>query len=171
MSQNPNTPKVIVVNYADRKSGESFAVQPSVGKSLWLLLDPKTMKLGEVAQNFEGESDTDKMTLDMQTWNWIRTTYNNNTTVTPKVADKFTLTLKKDKTFSARTDCNGVGGEYTLNGNKITFTKMMSTLMYCEGSQEQDYVKMLDQVQSYVFTSKGELILNLKLDSGNMIFR
>ena len=51
MSQDPKTPNVIVVNYADRKPGESFATQPSVGKSKWLLLDPKTMQLGETVQN------------------------------------------------------------------------------------------------------------------------
>ena len=56
MSDNPKTPNVIVVNFADRKQGESFSVQPSIGKSVWLLLDPKTMQFGEVAQNFEGES-------------------------------------------------------------------------------------------------------------------
>lgn len=46
----------IVVNYADRKYGESFAVPPSVGKTLWLKFDPANMQLGEVVQNFEGES-------------------------------------------------------------------------------------------------------------------
>ena len=170
MSQNPSTPDVIVVNYADRKTGEAFTVQPSVGKSLWLKLDVKTMQFGEVAQNFEGEADPSKMTLGMKTWNWVRTTYNNNTTVTPKT-NKFSLTFKADKTFSATTDCNGVGGEYAVSGNKITFTKMMSTLMYCEGSQEQDYSKMLSQVQSYMFTSKGELVFSLKTDNGSMIFK
>jgi heat shock protein HslJ len=171
MSQNPNTPKVIVVNYADRKSGESFAVQPSVGKSIWLLLDPKTMQLGEVAQNFEGEADPNRMTLDMQTWNWIKTTYNNDTAVTPKMVNRFTITFNKDKTFSARTDCNSVSGEYILNSNKITFTKMMSTEMYCEGSQEQDFIKMLGEVQDYMFTSKGELVFGLSYDSGSMMFK
>lgn len=48
---------VIVVNYAVRQSGEPFTTQPSVGKSLWLKLDPVTMQFGEVAQNFEGESN------------------------------------------------------------------------------------------------------------------
>ena len=51
-----NRQNVIVVNYADRNPGESFAVPPSVGKSIWLKLDPKTLQFGEVAQNFEGES-------------------------------------------------------------------------------------------------------------------
>ena len=46
-----NRQNVIVVNYADRKSGESFAVAPSVGKSIWLKLDLKTMRFGEVSQN------------------------------------------------------------------------------------------------------------------------
>lgn len=171
MSRDPKTPKIIIVNYADRKAGESFAVQPSVGKTVRLILDPKTMQFGEVAANFEGEADPQKMTLGMQTWNWVQTVYNNDTTVTPKVAKKFTLTLKSDKTFSATTDCNGVGGEYTVTGNRIKFTKMMSTLMYCEGSQEQDFTKMLGQVQSYMFSSRGELVFDLQYDSGSMIFR
>ena len=38
----------VIVNYVDRKSGESFIVAPSVGKSIWLVLDPNTMKLNEV---------------------------------------------------------------------------------------------------------------------------
>ncbi len=48
---------IILVNYADRAPGEPFTARPSVGKSIWLKLDPETMQFGEVAQNFEGESD------------------------------------------------------------------------------------------------------------------
>jgi len=170
MSKNLSTPDVIIVNYMDRKIGEAFTVKPSVLKSVWLKLDTKTLQFGEVMKNFEGEADPSKMTLGMKTWNWVNTIYSNDTIITPKT-NKFALILKADKTFSATTDCNGVGGEYTLNGNKITFTRMMSTLMYCEGSQEQDYSKMLSQVQSYMFTSKGELVFDLKLDTGSMIFK
>jgi hypothetical protein len=56
LSQNPNHKNVIVVNYADRKPGEPFTAAPSMGKSIWLRLDPATMQFGEVVQNFEGES-------------------------------------------------------------------------------------------------------------------
>lgn len=49
--------KIIIINYADRARGEPFSTAPSVGKSLWILLDPQTMQFGEVAQNFEGESN------------------------------------------------------------------------------------------------------------------
>ena len=162
---------VIVVNYAIRKVGEPMTTQPSIGKSIWLKLDTKTMQFGEVAQNFEGEADPTRMTLDMKTWAWTKTLYSDDKLVTPKSAGKFTITFKKDGTFSATTDCNGVGGEYIVNKNQITFSKMMSTLMYCEGSQESDFTKMLEQSTSYMFTSKGEMVLLLKYDSGSVMFK
>lgn len=162
---------IIVVNYAERNPGESFAVQPSVGKSRWLLLDPKTMQFGEVAQNFEGEADPARMKLDMKTWNWVSTVYNDGKEIKPRDTKKFALTFKDSKTFSATTDCNGVGGEYAVSGNKISFERMMSTLMYCEGSQEADFSKAISNIESYHFTSRGELIFDLKYDSGVMVFR
>ena len=48
--------RMVVVNYTERAYGEPMTASPSVGKSLWLLLDPKTLQFGEVVQNFEGES-------------------------------------------------------------------------------------------------------------------
>jgi heat shock protein HslJ len=161
----------LIVNYAVRPAGSPMTAQPSEGKSLYLKLDTATMQFGEVVQNFEGEADPSRMTLDMQTWTWVKTSYNNDTVVTPAKVTAFTLTFKKDGTFSATTDCNGVGGSYEVKGKSITFSKMMSTLMYCDGSQEGDFRKMLEASESYLFTSKGELVFNLKLDSGSFIFR
>lgn len=162
---------VIVVNYVDRKPGESFAVAPSVGKSIWLKLDPKTMKFGEVAQNFEGDAGSNKMTLTMKKWEWVKTLYSNDKLVIPLKQNKFSLIFKNDNTFSATTDCNSMGGEYTIKDNIINFSKMMSTQMYCEGSQEADFTKMINETQSYLFTSKGELVLNMKFDSGSIFFK
>ena len=47
---------VVVVNYAVRLPNEPFTAEPSLGKSVWLKLDPTTMQFGEVEQNFEGET-------------------------------------------------------------------------------------------------------------------
>ena len=47
----------------------------------------------------------------------------------------------------------------------------MSTQMFCENSQEKDFTKMLTETDSYMFTSKGELVLILKYDSGSVIFK
>lgn len=41
---------VVVINYADRKPGESFADAPSEGKSMYVLLDPATGILSKVKQ-------------------------------------------------------------------------------------------------------------------------
>jgi heat shock protein HslJ len=171
VSRDPSHKNVIVVNYADRAPGEPMTALPSVGKSIWLKLDPLTMQFGEVVQGFEGEADPSRMKLDMQKWTWISTVYNNDMTSIPKKEKAFTITFKDDGTFSATTDCNGVGGNYTVKGNQISFGEMMSTLMYCEGSQESEFTKMLGEVQGYHFTSKGELVLDLKFDSGSFIFR
>ena len=56
MSQNPKHKNVLVVNYADRAPGEPMTAQPSIGKSLYLKLDPGTLQFGIVAQDFEGET-------------------------------------------------------------------------------------------------------------------
>lgn len=161
---------IVVVNYAIRKPGEAFTAAPSVGKSLWLKLDTKTMQFGEVVQDFEGEANPTTMKLDMKTWNWVRTTVPEVGTVVPAKAGVFTLTIKKDGTFGAQTDCNGIGGNYVVNGSKITFSKMVSTMMYCEGSQENEYRTIFEQTISFAFSSKGELVFTLK-NGGSAVFR
>ena len=55
-SMGTNRKNVIVVNYADRLANEPFTAKPTVGKSVWIKLDPNSMQLGEVSQNFEGEA-------------------------------------------------------------------------------------------------------------------
>lgn len=172
LSRNSRHKNVIVVNYADRNAGEPMTTQPSMGKSAYLKLDPERMQWGIVVPDFEGEANSSVMSLNMQTWTWVNTVYGDDKEVKPLGTKPFTLTINKDKSFSATTDCNGVGGEYVLkDDNQILFTKMMSTLMYCENSQEAEFTKMLGEVQSYHFTNKGELVFNLKFDSGSMIFR
>ena len=111
------------------------------------------------------------MELNMKTWNWISALYNDDTTLAPKKADTFTLTFDSDDTFSATTDCNQMSGSYTVIGSKISFSSIASTLKYCEGSQESDFSKLLENASSYLFTSEGELILEQKLDSGIAVFK
>lgn len=56
LSQNPRHKYVIVVNYADRATGEPMTARPSVGKSVYLKIDPVTMQWGIVVPDFEGET-------------------------------------------------------------------------------------------------------------------
>ena len=45
----------LIVNYANRASGEPMSTKPSVGKSIYLALDPITFKLHEVSQGLRGD--------------------------------------------------------------------------------------------------------------------
>lgn len=56
VSRNPRHNRVVVVNYADRKPGEPMTAPPSVGKSVYLKLNPETVRWAIVAPDFEGES-------------------------------------------------------------------------------------------------------------------
>jgi NADH-quinone oxidoreductase subunit N len=112
----------------DRDNDQAMTDRPSVGKSVWIKLDPETMDWGEVAQDFEGEANPDVMTLNMKKWTWVKTTYNNDTELVPNDSDDFTLTFKDNGSFSATTDCNAMGGQYELVGNKISFNEIMATI-------------------------------------------
>jgi heat shock protein HslJ len=117
------------------------------------------------------ETDQNVMSLDMKTWQWVKTAYNNDTELVPNNPEAFTLTFKDDDTFSATTDCNAMGGGYEVEENKIIFSDIFATEMYCEGSQEFEFSSMLSEIQSFFFTDRGELILEIKFDSGSSIFR
>ncbi|MFC1615013.1 META domain-containing protein [Patescibacteria group bacterium] len=164
------------IEYLNREFGESFTIQPSVEKALHLKFevsqsDENKLYLIDVEVDFEGEADPNIMTLDMHTWKWIKTIYNNDTELVPKNIEEFTLTFKDDGVFSATTDCNLMGGNYEVVDNQIIFEDIFATEMFCEESQEQDFSSMLEKVQSFFFTSHGELIFDLKFDTGSSIFR
>jgi heat shock protein HslJ len=162
---------IVIINYADRAPDESFAMPPSVGKSIWLLLDPETLQFGEVEQNFEGEADSSRMSLNMKTWVFVSALYNDGREIAPEEEGVFTLTFEDGNRFSAETDCNNMGGGYRTEGSMISFSEIISTKMYCEGSKESEFAELLTNAAVYSFTSRGELILDLKFDSGSAMFR
>lgn len=55
-SQNPRHRYVVVFNYAVRPSGVPMTAQASLGKSVYLKLNPATMQWGIIMPDFEGES-------------------------------------------------------------------------------------------------------------------
>lgn len=56
LSTNPRQKFVVVFNYADRAQGEPMSAQPSVGKSVYLKIDPQSMHWAIVVPDFEGEA-------------------------------------------------------------------------------------------------------------------
>lgn len=158
-------------NYAMRKANEPMTAQPSIGKSLTIHYSTATNEIGELANNFEGETNPDTMTLSMKKWTWIKTTMNDGSVTIPKRSDAFSLSFAKNNTVSIETDCNRMNGQYSVKGNTLNFGALMSTKMFCEGSQENVFSQSLTEVVSYLFTTRGELILEIKMDSGVMVFK
>jgi len=117
------------------------------------------------------EAASAAMTLGMKEWSWIQTIYNNDTTITPAKAGIFTLTFNSDDTVHVSTDCNRMNGSYSVDGRKLNFSKLAATRMYCPDSQETEFAEMLAQVTSFLFTPRGELVLELKFDSGQILFK
>lgn len=158
------------------KSGDMIEVRGTVGEDGSIVPcesgEHYLRMQGIVVNNFEGEADPSRMTLDMKAWGWISALYNDGREVKPKNPNAFALTFNNDGTFSASTDCNGLGGNYSVQTDgTILFSEIVQTLMYCEGSDEAEFVQLLTNASSYHFTSRGELVLSLKFDSGSAIFR
>lgn len=170
VSRNPMHENVIVVNYAERAVGEPMMASPSIGQSMYLKLDQNN-RWGVVEPEFSGEADPTRMSLSMKTWEWQESLYNDGRIVTPATPGAFTLRFAEDGSVAVGTDCNNVGGIYLVAGDRLTFTDMRTTLMYCESSQEADFLKLLEDTIVYHFTSRGELIFDLKFDSGTVRFR
>lgn len=63
-----------------------------------------------------------------------------------------TLTLESvSKKLTGNTGCNQMFGSFTTEQNKISFSGLGMTKMFCEGVSESAYTKNLEQVASYRF--------------------
>ena len=153
----------IVVNYADRASGEPFTVKPSVGKTLTLSFDSGSMRFVPV----EGMTTS----LEGKTWTLVSASYADGRSLSPQNGKTYTLTFGSDNTFSSKTDCNSVGGVYNKNAKDISFSQIFMTKMFCEGSREADFVDVLEDAISYSFNSAGELVFDLGSAKGTAVFK
>jgi heat shock protein HslJ len=104
-------------------------------------------------------------------WVWQETQLNDGSVITPNTSDVFSVTFDNEGNVSGATDCNGFGGTYKLDKQMIEFGPFIQTLMYCEGSQEQEFVRMISDSTSYTFDQEDNLILLIKYDSGSVLFK
>jgi heat shock protein HslJ len=67
--------------------------------------------------------------------------------------------------------CNGIGGNYAANGNKLVISGLLRTQMYCEGASqwEEQFVQRLEKAQTYKID--GERLEILSGDMGGLVFR
>ena len=86
----------------------------------------------------------------------------------------YILTVRhtEDGRVMGTTDCNSFHGTVTVEKHKIRIGENIAmTRKFCAGSQEMEFIGMLQNVSSFFFTSRGQLIMELKYDSGSMFFQ
>jgi heat shock protein HslJ len=62
------------------------------------------------------------------------------------------LTFNEDGTVTGNSGCNGLGGTYTVEGDQVTFSEIVSTLMACEDprmAQEAAVHQVLTDTATY----------------------
>ena len=105
---------------------------------------------------------------------WQLVSYGDKTNLTPALPNIETSFKFENGQLSGNAGCNGFGGSYELQGNSITFSGIMSTMMFCEetSNQEQgvlsilaDNVALQIQVNGNMLTiasADGLSVLNLE---------
>jgi len=115
------------------------------------------------------EPMTDSLTLEGTEWQLL--TFGDEDTVAydPEIA-VITATFAEDR-LSGNGGCNNYSGEYTVDGNAITFSPIASTRMACAdetvSAAESAYFTALATASSYAI--EGNL-LTISYDAGQLIF-
>lgn len=105
-------------------------------------------------------------------WQWVRfedTADQNNIDVDDPAS--YTIQFMDDGSYALQADCNSGNGNYTDEGGSLTIEAGAMTLAECgDESLGETFVQQLGDVTTFVFDGNGNLVLNLKLDVGNMVF-
>jgi heat shock protein HslJ len=69
------------------------------------------------------------------------------------------LTFNADGTVTGSSGCNGLGGDYTVEGDQITFGEFVSTLMACDDPiMEQEEAAHRVMTDTATYTSEGDTL-------------
>jgi len=71
--------------------------------------------------------------------------------------------------MSGNVGCNGFGGDYTVDGNTITFGPVMSTMMFCEGVAEQETGTLSVLQNTVTFVIDGSILTITSADGNSSI--
>lgn len=92
-------------------------------------------------------------------WRWTETERPDGTRIVPEAGKTFVVRLGSDLRFTVTGDCNTIAGMFSLRrGSLIAITDLVSTKMFCEGSQEPLFLEDFANSASYA-VKKGGLSL------------
>ena len=118
----------------------------------------------------ETEEVTEEENLTSSSWSWQHTDLLSGEKMTAPAGDKFVLSFQAEGRMGSLTDCNSIGGIYSIDGEVLSMGQFAMTKMFCEGSAEMEYANQLGLANSYIIEG-DELRLNLNRDYGVMVFK
>jgi heat shock protein HslJ len=112
---------------------------------------------------------TDPALIKGITWVWEKTIMADKKEIVPVKVGAYSVLFSTDGRVIGKTSCNGFGGDYEIGSDGfISFGPFMSTLMYCEGSQEAEFSQAVTNSDRYALNSEGKLVLTMK-DGGLVV--
>ena len=75
----------------------------------------------------------------------------------------------KDGQMSGNVGCNGFGGEYKLDGNTLAFGPVMSTLMFCEATSDQEQGVLALFAADTVLQLSGDVLTITSADGASVV--
>jgi heat shock protein HslJ len=102
---------------------------------------------------------------------WKLVSYGDSSSPTPALPDVDTTIKFEDGQMSGNVGCNGFGGTYELGGDQITFSGIMSTLMYCEESmmQEQGVLGVFSDSVALQIQLNGDTLIITSADGSSVV--
>ncbi len=105
------------------------------------------------------------------TGTWKLIAYGPASNPAPAAADVDTsIEFGSDGKLSGNVGCNGFGGDFKVDGDTITFSPIMSTLMFCDspaGDQETTTFNVF--TESATFVMDGDTLTITSADGGSVI--
>ncbi len=115
-------------------------------------------------------STTTVSVLTNKSWLWQSSVDAQGTEAEPVNPNDFELQFGTDGTLTSTTDCNSLGGSYSVNGEVLSIGSLVATEKFCsEESLEQAYAGLLGLVGSHIIEGDTLTLILLK-DAGTMTF-
>lgn len=97
--------------------------------------------------------ESDRTTIALENTHWRLVEVNGEPVVTPANGRDVYMVLSREgdiQKLQGHAGCNGLGGDYKLEGNKISF-QVITTRMYCESQMktENQFTQMLSATDRY----------------------
>ncbi|MCB0195939.1 MAG: META domain-containing protein [Anaerolineae bacterium] len=163
--------RIVTANNASSDDAYPDIANPDVIEPGLVLCLPADGLVAQPAQPEAEAGTSPSPELVGPSWLWQQTLMNNGDLFAPDDPSGYIIQFQPDGTAFIQADCNQVRAGYTVEDNLLTIEPGPSTLVACpEGSLGDQFVMGLTAANSFFFDDAGDLLIDLKFDSGTMRF-